>query len=283
MKTQKVNILLPTDFSDNAWSAVVYALKLYVDKECTFYFLHTTSIIASKISKKYTKDIKENALKELLELKEMAEASSANANHTFEIVLNGDNLYNAIENEILKHKIDLVIMGTKGATAAKELFFGSNTVNIVKKMRLCPVLIVPFEYDFVEPKQIAFPTDFNRFYNEKELNHLKKLADLFNSEIRIVHIKTENQLNDIQEYNYLMLKHFLKDYKCSYHWMPDYTNKVEEINVFIEDLKINILTMINYWHSLMENLFNEPVIKKIGLQPKVPFLVIPDYADEHHR
>ena len=65
--------------------------------------------------------------------------------------------------------------------------------------------------------------------------------------------------------------------------MPDYTNKVEEINVFIEDLKINILTMINYWHSLMENLFNEPVIKKIGLQPKVPFLVIPDYADEHHR
>lgn len=283
MKTQKVNILLPTDFSDNAWSAVVYSLKLYVDKECTFYFLHTTSIIASKISKKYAKDIKENALKELLELKEMAEASSSNANHTFEIVLSGDNLYNAIENEILKHKIDLVIMGTKGATAAKELFFGSNTVNIVKKMRLCPVLIVPFEYDFVEPKQIAFPTDFNRFYNEKELNHLKKLADLFNSEIRIVHIKTENQLNDIQEYNYLMLKHFLKDYKCSYHWMPDYTNKVEEINVFIEDLKINILTMINYWHSLMENLFNEPVIKKIGLQPKVPFLVIPDYADEHHR
>ena len=283
MKTQKVNILLPTDFSDNAWSAAVYALKLYVDKECTFYFLHTTSIIASKISKKYSKDIKENALKELLDLKEMAEVSSANANHTFEIVLSGENLYNAIEIEIQNHKINLVIMGTKGATAPKELFFGINTVNIVKKMRLCPVLIVPYEYDFVEPKQIAFPTDFNRFYNEKELNHLKGLADLFNSEIRIVHIKTENQLDDLQEYNYMMLKHFLKDYKCSYHWMPDYTNKVEEINVFIEDLKINILTMINYCHSLMENLFNEPVIKKIGLQPKVPFLVIPDYADEHHR
>ena len=97
MKTQKVNILLPTDFSDNAWSAAVYALKLYADKECTFYFLYTTSNIASKISKKYSKDIKENALKELLDLKEMAEVSSANANHTFEIVLSGENLYNAIE------------------------------------------------------------------------------------------------------------------------------------------------------------------------------------------
>lgn len=283
MKTQKVNILLPTDFSDNAWSAAVYALKLYADKECTFYFLHTTSIIASKIPKKFSKDIKENAMKELLELKEMAEASNANANHAFEIVLSEDHLYKAIETEILEHKINMVIMGTKGVTAAKELFLGSNTVNVVKKIRLCPVLIVPYEYDFVEPKQIAFPTDFNRFYNEKELNHLKQLADLFNSDIRILHIKTENQLDDIQEYNYMMLKHYLKDYKCSYHWMPDYTNKVEEINVFIEDLKINILTMINYWHSLMENIFNEPVIKKIGSHPKIPFLVIPDYADEHHR
>lgn len=283
MKSKKLNILLPTDFSDNAWSAVVYALKLYNDKECTFYFLHTTSIIASKISKKYSHDIKENAMKELLELKEMAEAASANANHTFEIVLSNENLYNAIETEILNHKINIVVMGTKGATAAKELFFGSNTVNIVKKMRLCPVLIVPFEFDFVEPKQLAFPTDFNRFYNEKELKHLMELADLFNSEIRIVHIKTEIKLDDLQEYNYMMLKHYLKDYNCSYHWMPDYTKKVEEINVFIEDLKINILVMINYWHSLFENLFNEPVIKKIGLQPKVPFLVIPDYADEHHR
>ena len=283
MKTQKVNILLPTDFSDNAWSAAVYALKLYADKECTFYFLHTTAIIASKISKKFSSDIKENAMKELLELKEMAEASNGNANHTFEIILSNDNLNIAIEKEILEHKINMVVMGTKGATAAIEFLFGSNTVNIVKKLRLCPVLIVPYEYDFVQPKQIAFPTDFNRFYNEKELKHLKELADLCNSEVRIVHIKTENQLDDIQEYNYMMLKHYLKDYKCSYHWMPDYTNKVEEINVFIEDLKINILTMINYRHNLMENIFNEPVIKKIGFHPLVPFLVIPDYTDEHHR
>lgn len=34
-------------------------------------------------------------------------------------------------------------MGTKGATGAEEIFFGSNTVTINKKMRLCPVLVVP--------------------------------------------------------------------------------------------------------------------------------------------
>ena len=34
-------ILLPTDFSDNAWNAIEYALKLFKDEVCTFYLLNT--------------------------------------------------------------------------------------------------------------------------------------------------------------------------------------------------------------------------------------------------
>ncbi len=33
-------ILLPTDFSDNAWNAIFTTLKLYADQECKFYVLH---------------------------------------------------------------------------------------------------------------------------------------------------------------------------------------------------------------------------------------------------
>jgi len=279
MKTARVNILLPTDFSDNAWSAAVYAFKLYADKECTFYFLHSNlnrTKTVSNITKALLSTIDEKAIKELRELKEMAEVSNANANHEFEIVLSPEKLLKAIEVEVEKHKIDLVIMGTRGSTGTKEFFYGSNTVQIINKMRLCPVLVVPDEYDFIEPKQIAFPTDFNRFYDEKQLEYLKHFADLFNSKIRIVHIKTEKQMDEIQEYNYAMLKTHLEDYNFSFHWMPDYTKKVEEIHIFIEDLKINILVMINYRHSLIESIVKEPVIKKIGFRPVIPFLVIPD-------
>ncbi len=279
MKTARVNILLPTDFSDNAWSAAVYAFKLYADKECTFYFLHSNvngTKTVSNITKALLSTMDEKAMKELRELKEMAEVSNANANHEFEIVLSPEKLLKAIEVEVEKHKIDLVIMGTRGSTGTKEFFYGSNTVHIINKMRLCPVLVVPDEYDFIEPKQIAFPTDFNRFYDEKQLEYLKHFADLFNSKIRIVHIKTEKQMDEIQEYNYAMLKTHLEDYNFSFHWMPDYTKKVEEIHIFIEDLKINILVMINYRHSLIESIVKEPVIKKIGFRPVIPFLVIPD-------
>jgi len=167
-------------------------------------------------------------------------------------------------------------MGTKGATGAEEIFFGSNTVTIIKKMRLCPVLVVPEEYNFVIPKQIAFPTDFNRFYNHIELNPLKNLASLFNSKIRIVHIKKEDQLNDIQEYNMVTLKNYLDEFNISFHWIPDYTKKVQEINNFIEELQIDLLVMVNYKHSFLENIINEPVISKIGFRPIIPFLSIPD-------
>lgn len=274
----KKNILLPTDFSDNAWNAAVYALKLYADEECTFYFLNSIKMnisTMSNLSSKLLNTLKENAMKELLELKEMAQNTDANANHNFEIIISQDYLQTAIEESFKKHQIDLVVIGKKGATAAKELFFGGNTVETLKKMRLCPILIIPEDHDFTSPKQIAFPTDFNRFFDDKELRPLKNLAEMNNSKIRIVHINVEPHLTDIQEYNYTVLKSYLEDYEHSFHWMPDYANKSSEIAAFIKDLEIDLLVMMNYKHNFLEWLLKEPVVKKIGTHPLVPFLVIP--------
>lgn len=271
------NILLPTDFSDNAWSAVVYALHLYAEEECKFYFLHSFKMKVSSmsnLSNKLLTVISDNAMKDLKELKEMAVNSNINANHEFEILLSSINLEDTIDNAIEKYNIDLVVMGTKGATGTKEFFFGSNTVRIIKKIKQCPVLIVPDEYDFAEPKQIAFPTDFNRFYGE-ELLPLRDLAGLYDSRIRIVHINKDDQLSNLQDYNRTMLKSYLKDYAHSFHWMPDYDSKTQEIHDFIEELEIDILVMINYKHSFIENIIKEPIIKKIGFHPTIPFLVIP--------
>lgn len=271
------HILLPTDFSDNAWSAAVYALKLYEHTECTFYFLHTSKMkvsALSNMSNKLVRAIAENAKKDLLELKEMAIHADANANHNFEIILSNNDLQDAINATIQKHPIDCIVMGTKGATKALEIIFGSHTSTIIKKVKHCPILVVPDEFDFVTPEQIAFPTDFNRFYGE-ELLPLKHLANLYNSTIRVVHINEEDDISEAQDYNIDQLREALEDYPHSFHWMPDYGKKEDAINSFIEEQGINILVMINYKHSFIEGIVNEPVIKKIGFQPTIPFLVIP--------
>lgn len=273
----KTNILFPTDFSDNAWSAVVYALHLYKETECKFHFLHSIKMTASTMSNfsnKLLKVMSDNALNELNDLKSMAENSNANANHEFEIILSTEDLQGAIDTAIQKYNIDIIVMGTKGTNGAKGFILGSNTIRIIKKIKNCPILIVPDEFDFVEPKQIAFPTDFHRFYGE-EILPIKRLAELYNSKIRVLHINEEDKLTQIQEYNLEMLKNYLKNYECSFHWMPDYAKKTQEINDFIEELDINMLVMINYKHSLIESIIKEPVIKKIGFKPIIPVLVIP--------
>lgn len=275
----KRKILLPTDFSDNSWSAIVYALKLYSDEVCTFYFLHSIGIKIStipSITKQVLESIQENARQELVELKNLSEISNANANHDFQIILSSENLNSAIKKVVKQQSIDLIVMGTKGTTGAAEFLFGSNTISVIKNLSDCAVLIIPEEYDFEVPSQIAFPTDFNRFYDDKELNPLKELADLYNSKIRIVHIIKEEQLKVIQKYNMNTLKEFLRNYEYTFHWMPDYSNKTIAINDFVNELKINVLAMVKYKHSFIENILKEPVIKKIGFKPNIPFLVIPD-------
>ena len=274
----KFNILIPTDFSDNAWSATVYALKLYANEECTFYFLNSTYIkvsVMSNLSNRLLKTMEENALKELSDLKALAESCDTNANHDFQIILSSKDIRRAVKTIVREKEIDLIVMGTKGTTRAKEVIFGSNTINIIKSIKSCPVLMVPDEFDFVEPKQIAFPTDFNRFYSDNELNFLKRFVELYNSKIRILHIEVKEELDDIQEYNLSILEKFLSRYEHTFHWMPNYDKKTEEINDFIEELDIHILAMVRYQHSFIEGIVKEPVIKKIGFKPVIPFLVIP--------
>ena len=272
-------ILLPTDFSDNAWNAIIYALKLYANETCYFYLLNSIKIkgsTMSNFSSKLSSTIRKSAFKDMLELKQMIERVNANANHNFEILVSNAYLKDALETAIKKHTIQLIIMGTKGASGAKEFFFGSNTVNVINKVRLCPILTIPNQFDFVEPKKIAFSTDFNRLYKEEELAPLKEITDLYNSEINIVHLNNEEHLNEVQEYNSKVLENDLKDYNHHFFWIPNYGKKANDINDFIKEQNINMLAMVNYKHSFIEKITKEPVIKTIGFQPFIPFLVIPE-------
>ncbi|WP_299667819.1 universal stress protein [uncultured Polaribacter sp.] len=272
-------LLLPTDFSENAWNAIIYALKLYANESCTFYLLHSMKVKASTMSNfsnKLSNAIRKAALKDMLDLKKMVERVNANANHSFEIMISNSDLQKAIESAIKKHQIQLVVMGTKGASGVKELFFGSNTVEIIKHTKLCPILTIPNNFDFTAPKKIAFATDFSRFYEEKEITPIQRLTELYNSEIAILHLNNKENLNEVQAYNFKILENHLKAYKHHFYWMPNYAKKAEDINNFIKDQKINILAMVHYSHSFIEKITKEPVIKSIGFRPIVPFLVIPE-------
>jgi nucleotide-binding universal stress UspA family protein len=277
----KLKILLPTDLSDNSWNAMVYALHMFKDTPCVFYILHSYKITASSmsnISNKLMTTLKEKAADELYDYKCQLQDAKINPEFEFEIILSSRDLLDAVNVAVEDYLIDYIVMGTKGASKTKGFFYGSHTVKVLNKVKTCPVLIVPENYEFTQIHQIVFPTDYNRFYDDKELRPFKVIASLQNAAIKVLHINVETHLSDIQNYNKTMLNEYLNKYNHSFHWMPDYTNKVEEINTFIIDLNIDLLVMINYEHSLVESIFNEPIIKQISFKPRIPFLVIPGFA-----
>ncbi|MDA0176343.1 universal stress protein [Mesoflavibacter profundi] len=277
------NILIPVDFSDNSWSSIVYAVKLFKDQLCKFYLLHTEVLdpeAIATLNDHYLKSIMNDANHELKEIKQQIEACNHNANHEFITVLKFQQLTEAIKDEIEDKKIDLILMSTKGATNRLSTFFGTNTVNTVAKHFKCPILIIPEEYDYKPIKQIVFPTDLNRFYTTDQLTVLNDISYDNNATLRVMHVKTETELNSIQHYNLSVLKTSLQGFKTHYHSVPSYDKKTEVINTFIDDLQIDLLVMVNYKHSILEQIIKEPVIKKIGFNPHVPFLILPNINNQ---
>jgi nucleotide-binding universal stress UspA family protein len=273
-----INVLLPTDFSDNALNAIHYAEKLFRNERCTFYLLNTyTPVIYSYDFQMNTGGylgevsdvIKTNSISELKKIKD----KFLNVLHTVETISSFNILTDEIIEIVEENDIDLVIMGTKGATGAREVLFGSNTIHVIKRAK-CPVLAIPDGYFFEKPSDILFPTDYKVDYTENQLNILKTIAAVYKSKLHVLHVSYSRDLNQEEINNKLKLERLLVDFNDTYHNVKD-QEITEAINEFQKSTYVQLLMMINNKHSFFENLFFKPVISQIGFHLNVPFLVIP--------
>jgi len=274
-------IILPTDFSENAHNAIKYAIQLFKDEECTFYLVNTytpaiyeSEYILHSPGQIGLGDIYQSVSAEKLEaLKKQLENEFSNTKHTFY----AHSAFNILVDEIVQlasaEEADLIIMGTQGATGAKEIFLGSHTVHVIKKAP-CPVIAIPAEFQFEAPKEILFPTDFEINYQEEQLAELVHLAKFHNAHIEIIHISAGYELTAQQIKNKAALDVLLKDSTHIFHDLPS-QEIIEGINNFQLKTKMSLLVMIQNKHTFLERLFIEPIIKKIGFHVTIPFMVIP--------
>ncbi len=276
-------ILVPTDFSNNAYNALFYATRLFQDEACEFFILNTfdvdTPVLTSRIDTSkgdiLYQQLSNESQEKLTKTLHTIVRDTEDFDHTFETISVSKKLIETINKTIKNKKIDLVVMGTKGASGIKEVFMGSNTVKVIQKIKGCAVVAVPDQFDFEKPVEIAFATDFRRFCSEEELEPLMKMASLFDANIRIMHIHEDEKLDEVQEHNFKKLKEHLKDYNYSMHWVSRFNQKSEVIKTFITKMNINMLVMLRYRHSLIEGITREPVVKKIGFRAVIPFMVVP--------
>ena len=73
--------------------------------------------------------------------------------------------------------MDLIVMGTKGATGLKEVLFGSHTIHVLKNTK-CPVIVIPSGFSFEAPREILFPTDYEVNYKKKHVQPILNISAL---------------------------------------------------------------------------------------------------------
>ncbi|WP_222983119.1 universal stress protein [Flagellimonas meishanensis] len=282
-------ILVPTDFSENAWNAIDYAMQLFRDRECTFYLLNTyTPVIPSSrfMAKmidgvRIVDAVRDSSQRGLQKTVDKIKSKYKNPLHQFETISSFNLLVEEVKDMVDCFGIDLIITGTKGASGIDEIFMGSNTVRIIKSVKKCPILAIPHHFDYVTPSEIAFATDFNRFYTQSELTPLLDMARMFHATIRIVHVQYGiKALSELQQFNLNMLRRYMGDVEHYVHTVSELHSVSQTLEIFSKELDIHLLALLNYQHSYMEKMTREPIVKKTAFHTQIPLLVIPELGME---
>ncbi|SDR87681.1 universal stress protein [Winogradskyella sediminis] len=276
-----LSVLLPTDFSHNAENAIHYAVQLLEHEACTFYVFnaytpviyHVEYVLGYPAQFGLGDVVRDTAQKNLDDLVSKLNATYKNNKHQFKSYARFDTLVLGIKEFVAAHHIDIIVMGTKGATGAKEVLFGSNTVHIFNEVR-CPVLAVPSKFSFETPHEILFPTDLEVAYKEENFTFLKTLVASNHARLNVLNVSAGFELNEKQNLNKEKLGSIFKNTAFLFHQYKS-MELTHAINEFQVKHKINLLVMVNNKHSFFENLFFRKTINQIGFHLNIPFLVLP--------
>lgn len=269
-----MKILIPTDFSKLSRVAVNYAAKMANELDAELVLLNVVMLDVpphnDMISKGVDGDILNSAEIECFKLiAELKEQNKEKVNISYKIIP-GNPVEDIIENYAVHNDIDLIIMGTKGATGIEKYIIGSNAAGVINNSSI-PVITVPEHARFNGLKNIIYATDL--WDLRLEARTLVPLAQLFDSTIHIVHIidpdsprnikKIEETITDlISELDYTKIKFqvVIND------------NLINGLNKYITDTKSDLLTMFTRELTFFERLFGKSVTRQMAFHSRIPIL-----------
>lgn len=195
------NILVPTDFSDQAEKALKVAAQLAKKFNGEIFLLHMLELPLQLIDpigggnqnipealffmklahQRFTKIMKEPYLKGI-KVHETVEFHRA-----FDGIM-----------EISKEKnCDLIVMGSHGASGFQEMFIGSNTEKVVRHSEI-PVLVIKNQIPDFDIEDFVFATDAN-LQHRHILNKAVTFADKLNAKFHLLFVNTPNDFMTSEE------------------------------------------------------------------------------------
>lgn len=192
------NILIPTDFSETASLAIAQGARMAHLFKAKIYLLHSveTTLYAAGPGEPVLMLETEDEYKAVAEqLNKLAE--EIKATHTIEIstlIINGKPAH-AIVHAVKQNDIDIIIMGTHGASGFKEFFMGSNAHKVVS-LAPCPVITIRLSTKTIGFSNIIMPIA-NGIHSRQKVNNAIELASTYNSTVHLLGLlETKDALDE---------------------------------------------------------------------------------------
>ncbi len=183
-------ILVPTDFSVQAENALKVAIKLAKQHNSEIFVIHSMEMPLNLSTTSNSGDLPESlffiklAEKRFSELREKPYLDGIVLNET----IGHNEIYEDIEDACKKNKIDLIVMGSNGASGFKEMFVGSNTEKVVRTSNT-PVLVIKNDHPDFNINDFVFATDFSE-EGRGALDKAQKFAKKIKAKMHLLFVNT---------------------------------------------------------------------------------------------
>lgn len=200
-------ILVPTDFSEYAESALKVAAIIAKKNNCEIFLLHLLELPnqmndaitgGSSIPEVMLFIKKANETLQKIKEQPYLNGISVNASVQFERAFSGILSFNK------KNEIDLIVMGSHGTSGIEEVLIGSNTEKVVRLSEI-PVLVIKKNIRDFKFNNFVFASDFSK-ETKKPFKKMIEFAKIFNANLYLVTICTPNSFKTTKTSEEIMKK-----------------------------------------------------------------------------
>ena len=260
----KVKLLVPTDFSDVAHSAIQHAVKFSSIINAELILLHVVE------SREGIESAKEKLSKD--EIIGKSYSSSCTINSYVRI----GNIFEDIGDFAAEFGVSLIFMGTHKYSRWQKIV-GSRAIRVITSSPVPFILVQEKLIDSKGYDNIVVPLDIN-IETKQKLELVVKIAHYFNSEVHLItndstdsFIKTKLKANQIWATKYLDSNKI----KNSSHLVPKVKTLSEGIFLLSYNVKADLIAIMNLQDDsilgLLENSFQDEII---GNDYKIPVLCV---------
>ena len=272
-------ILVPTDFTDNAWNAAAYAANISKISGAKILLAHAWHVPITDGTPYPTDVLEEMEAEDKDDLKKIVEKLREIVPSN--IIIETTEVAGFAADEIVdlakESNAGLIVLGAQTEGNLVEKLIGMVTTEVLRRAS-CPVLIVPQKAKFKEIKSISLACNDAKMINEHVKTTIQNSLKTFNSNLHLIGIA--KNLKD-EELSLLIECEKARNILGNANFpttIKECPNVADGIIESAKSVGSDMVILLPGKHGFIERLFGEIHTRHLALHTDLPLLVIPQHG-----